>query len=66
MEDNRAIIAHWLHLNAYWRSNSKIIVGAREGREVWEQTMLMEIAYPNINHDGIKIQSTSYVSGKLY
>ncbi|ANC99447.1 anti-sigma factor [Streptococcus suis] len=44
----------------------KIIVGAREGREVWEQTMLMEIAYPNINHDGIKIQSTSYVSGKLY
>ncbi|HFI0645257.1 TPA: anti sigma factor C-terminal domain-containing protein [Streptococcus suis] len=44
----------------------KVIVGAREGREVWEQTMLMEIAYPNIRHDGIKIQSTSYVSGKLY
>ncbi|NQP15384.1 hypothetical protein HO931_08355 [Streptococcus suis] len=44
----------------------KIIVGAREGREVWEQTMLMEISYPNIKHDGIKIQSTSYVSGKLY
>ncbi|HFR3274063.1 TPA: anti-sigma factor C-terminal domain-containing protein, partial [Streptococcus suis] len=26
----------------------------------------MEISYPNIKHDGIKIQSTSYVSGKLY
>ncbi|MGQ7461772.1 anti sigma factor C-terminal domain-containing protein [Streptococcus suis] len=44
----------------------KIIVGTREGREIWEQTILLEIAYPNINHDGIIIQSTSYVSGKLY
>ncbi|MFX4027155.1 sigma factor regulator N-terminal domain-containing protein, partial [Streptococcus suis] len=44
----------------------KIIVCAREGREVWEQTMLMEISYPNIKLDGIKIQSTSYFSGKLY
>ncbi len=44
----------------------KIIVGAREGSENWKQIILMEISYPNIKHDGIKIQSTSYVSGKLY
>ncbi|MGQ7409539.1 anti sigma factor C-terminal domain-containing protein [Streptococcus suis] len=44
----------------------KMIYGARINSERERYNLLTEIAYPNIRHDGIKIQETGFFSGKIY
>ncbi|MGQ7659531.1 sigma factor regulator N-terminal domain-containing protein [Streptococcus suis] len=44
----------------------KMIYGARINSERERYNLLTEIAYPNIRHDGIKIQETGFLSGKIY
>ncbi|MDG3132167.1 anti-sigma factor [Streptococcus suis] len=44
----------------------KIMIGEQGEKEYRYFKILTEIAYPNINHDGIKIQNTGYLSGKIY
>lgn len=44
----------------------KMVYGARIDSERERYSLLTEIAYPNIRHDGIKIQETGLLSGKIY